>query len=285
MIKIYIPYNNDKQCVYREQAFSNVYKYYSSIDDFEVKILSSTPFSRAAARNAVFEDRLEDNETVFFSDADIITPEPQIREAVNKASETGEMVLAYSELSKLNAQESREYLLTRELKKSKKLIKNQCSGSFAIPVDLLMGIGGYDERFFNWGCEDRVFYFIAAYFADREFCQRVPGIAYHFFHPRSENAGRRFLVSNPLFSEYLQAFGISVHTFRKYKESKVESIERLMGESKKYQGKYKKEIIPFKVREVVKFTKGKKVVLVLKNTEQYKRLKKAKGYKYEGVGI
>jgi len=283
MINIYIPYNNDKQCVYREQAFSAVYKYYSSIKDFDVKVLSSTPFSRAAARNAVFEDRLEDNETVFFSDADIIVSEAQVREAVSKASQSQEMILAYTNLSKMNAQETRYYILTGDAVKNKRLIKFQCSGSFAIPVTLLRKIGGWDERFIEWGCEDRVFFYLAAFLRDKVYCQRLPGIAYHLFHPRSENARKRTLIENSIYREYLQAFGISVDTLKSYKKPNLAKIWELRGRAQSSQQDSIKEIIPFQSRTVVQFKKKRKVVLVLKDTKLYKKLLQSKEYEYEGV--
>jgi len=283
MINIYIPYNNDKQCVYREQAFSAVYKYYSLIEDFNVKILSSSPFSRAAARNAVFEDELDDNDIIFFSDADIITLEEQIRNAIETAANTGEMVLAYTELSKMKAQETRDYVSTGKLTKSKKTVKFQCSGSFAIPVPLLREVGGWDERFTEWGCEDRVFFYLAAYLRGRNHCQRLPGMAYHLFHPRSENAGKRALSENSLHRKYLQALGISINTLKSYKKPNIEKIQELMWEAQDSQQNSIKEIIPFQVQKIVKFKKKQKVVLVLEDTEKYKNLLQSKEYEYEGA--
>jgi len=283
MINIYIPYNNDKQCVYREQAFSAVYKYYSLIEDFNVKILSSSPFSRAAARNAVFEDELENNDTVFFSDADIITPEEQVRKAVETAKNTEEMVLAYTDLSKMNAQETRDYVSTGNVVKKKRLIKFQCSGSFAIPVTLLKEIGGWDERFIEWGCEDRIFFYSAAFLRSKSLCQRLPGIAYHLFHPRSENAGKRALIENSLHREYLKAFGISINTMKSYRKPNPTKILELMEEAQGFQQNSVKEIIPFQTRAVIKFKKKRKVVLVLEDTEKYKNLLQSKEYEYEGA--
>jgi predicted glycosyltransferase involved in capsule biosynthesis len=283
MIKIYIPYNNNKQCIYREQAFSAIYNYYSSIEDFDVKILSSTPFSRASARNSVFEDKLEDTDTIFFSDADIITPEDQIRSAVKKSSETDEMILAYSLLSKMNYEETCAFVSKRKLVKSRKMIKFQCSGSFAITTTLLKEVGGYDERFTEWGCEDRVFFYLAAFLRNKSYCERLPGIAYHLFHPRSKNAGRRFLAENDLHREYLQAFGISIDSLKKYKKTDVRKIKKLMKESEEFKNKSKKEIIPFNASKVVKFRKNRKIILVLKDSEKYKKLLNSKEFQYEGV--
>jgi predicted glycosyltransferase involved in capsule biosynthesis len=283
MIRIYIPYNNDDLCVYREQAFSVVYNYYSSIKGFKVKILFSSPFSRAAARNAVFEDRLKNSDTVFFSDADIITPEEQVREAVKISANTGGMVLAYTDLSKMNAQKTRDYLSTGVFTKSKKLIKNQCSGSFAIPVKLLKEIGGWDERFTEWGCEDRVFFYLAAFLRDKTHCQRLPGIVYHLFHPLSKNAGKRTLRVNSLYQDYLRAFGISFDTLKSYKEADPEKIQKLVKEAKNHQQNSTKEIIPFQLRTIAKFKKKRKIVLTLTDTELYKTLTQSKEYEYIGA--
>lgn len=283
MIKIYIPYNNDGLCVYREQAFSAVYKYYSSIKGFKIKVLSSSPFSRAAARNAVFEDRLKNSDVLFFSDADIITPEGQVRKAIEIATDTGEMILAYTDLSKMNAQETRDYLSAGGFTKPKKLIKNQCSGSFAIPVKLLKEISGWDERFTEWGCEDRVFFYLASFLRDKTHCQRLPGIAYHLFHPSPEGAGKRALRVNSLYQDYLRAFGISFDTLKSYKETDSEKLQTLMEEAKSYQQNSTKEIASFQPRAIAKFRKKRKIVLTIMDTELYKTLTRSKEYEYIGA--
>lgn len=283
MIKIYIPYNNESLCVYREQAFSAVYKHYSSIKDFKVKILSSSPFSRAAARNAVFKNRLRNSDIIFFSDADIITPEEQVREAVETATNTEEMVLAYTALLRMNAQETRDHLSTGTFTKSKKLIKNQCSGSFAIPVKLLKETGGWDERFTKWGCEDRVFFYLAAFLRDKTHCQRLPGMSYHLFHPSPVGAGKHALRVNSLYRDYLKAFGISFDTYKKYKESDPEKLQVLMEEAKSYQQNSIKEVVPFQPRTVARFRKKRKIVLTLTDTELYKTLTRSKEYEYLGA--
>ncbi len=282
MIKFYIPYNNDKDCVYREQAFSVVYKYYSSIENFDVKILSSTPFSRAASRNAVFKDKIKDSDIIFFSDADIIVPKEQVIKAVERAKELDEMVLSYNLLSKMNVDETNEFIRSGKLQKSRKTVKFQCSGSFAISFKLFKEIGGYDERFYEWGCEDRVFYYSAAFLRGRTYCERLKGDAFHLYHPRSENASKKAMVENILHREYLDAFGISIDSLRKNKNP---DNNKILNIKKNSLNGTKKEIISFKCREVLRFRKDRKVALCLKGSEQYKRLLKSKEYICEGAVI
>lgn len=282
MIKIYIPYNNDRGCVYREQAFSAIYKHYAFIEDFDVKILSSNPFSRAAARNAIFEDRLEDSEVVFFSDADIIVSKEQVQNAVKKAEKLNEMVLAYDVLSKMNVHETHEFIKSGKLQKRGKTVKFQCSGAFAIPMNLFKEVGGYDERFTKWGCEDRVFYYIAAFLRGKTYCTRLNGCAFHLFHPPSKNASKRTLTENELHRKYLRALGISHETLKKYKEPSPDKIFKL---KKNSLNGAKKEILPFMPKEILRFRKNRKVALTIKGSEQYKRLIKSKEYICEGAVI
>lgn len=282
MIKIYIPHNNHKNCIYREQAFSAVHAYYSSIEDFEVKILSSTPFSRSAARNAIFEDRVDDRDIIFFSDADIITPENQIREAVEKSRVSDEMVLAYTLLYKMNVDETNQYIKSKILKKSKKSVKFQCSGSFAISVKLFKEIGGYDERFNKWGCEDRIFYYLANFHRGKEHCERLKGDAFHLYHPISKNANRKSILENKLFLKYLDALGISLRSLQRVKRPEE---KKLIDLKKTSLNGAKKEIIPFKNREILRFRKDRKVVVVIKNSEEYQRLIESNEYTCEGALI
>lgn len=282
MIKIYIPYNNNRGCVYREQAFSTIYKHYNSVEDFDVKILSSNPFSRASARNAIFEDELEDSEVVFFSDADIIVSKEQIQNAVKKAEQLNEMVLSYDVLLKMNASETHEFIKSGKFQKRRKTVKFQCSGSFAIPVNLFKEIGGYDERFTKWGCEDRVFYYMAAFLRNKTYCTRLSGCAYHLFHPPSKNASKQTLRENNLHREYLKAFGISYETLKKYKEPSPNQIFEL---KKNSLNGAKKEIVPFIDKEILRFRKNRKIALTIKGSEQYKRLLKSKEYICEGAVI
>ena len=279
-MKVYIPYNNNAECPYRELSFCAVYNYYSSIENCEVKVLSSTPFSRSAARNAIFEDEVEDNETVFFADADIIVPKNQMFEASEKAEELNEMVLAYDILYKYNPEETRSYIETKKLVKSKRKVKFQCSGAFAIPMSLFNEVGGYDERFTKWGCEDRVFYYMSAFLVGKSTCTRLKGSAFHLYHPKDKDAEKKTLIENTLHRSYLDSFGISIESLKKYKEPSKDKIFKL---KRKAVNGSKKEILPFIGKEIIKFRNKRKIVLAIKDSKRYNRLIKSKKFECECV--
>lgn len=269
MAKIFIPYHNES-CIFRAKAFSRVYNYYISYG-FDVIVLSSKPFTRAAARNAVFETELKDKETIFFADADIIIPIEQVREAIKEAQISQGMVLAYDKLVKTNFG---DHNLSGPFNK---VIKFQCSGGFAIPVALLNKTQGWDERFTTWGCEDRVFYYTAAYLVGKQTCKRLTGKAYHLYHPKDLEANNKTLRTNSLHQKYLEAFGISVKTLKAIKPANKKQLERLFQEKNQNSG-YKKLIVPFKEQEILTYKKKRKILKVIKNSKIHNQIKQTSDY-------
>jgi hypothetical protein len=89
-------------------------------------------------------------------------------------------------------------------------------------------------------------------------------------------------VENELHREYLEALGISHETLRKYKEPNSDKIFKL---KKKALNIFKKEIIPFIDKEILRFRKNRKIALTIKGSEQYKRLLESKEYILEGAVI
>lgn len=83
-----------------------------------------------------------------------------------------------------------------------------CSGALVLPVQALDVVGGYDERYTVWGCEDRSFLIAMETLIGP--AVRMPGQALHWWHPaanRSEMNRRPFDRQRLLASRYREAAG------------------------------------------------------------------------------
>jgi predicted glycosyltransferase involved in capsule biosynthesis len=56
----------------------------------------------------------------------------------------------------------------------------------AVPRKLWDEVGGFDERFVGWGGEDNAFWHACTVISGAE-PARVPGYAYHLWHPAASN--------------------------------------------------------------------------------------------------
>lgn len=199
----------------RKKAFKSVYDHYSKLG-YNIFIGESDPFTRAAARNGSVPNI--DFDVLFFADADIIVPLEQIQEAIYLAYEKNEMVIAYEDLLLLDKEQTDFFYKTNKFDSfEKKLIKNQISGSFAITKKLWNQVGGYDERFKEWGGEDRAFYYSCAAVKNKFENKRIKGSAYHLFHKRKETEQFQFLSENCLLKKYKNSLELS-DKFYTYKE-------------------------------------------------------------------
>lgn len=202
---ICIPFSSDDN--YRRKAFQEVYWYYSKLG-YNIYIGESDPFTRAAARNGAVPN--SDFDVIVFLDSDIIVPLDQIQKAIEIAYNENELVLAYSDLYYLNQEQTDFYYNNKKFDKSwKKIIKNQISGAFAIPKNLWKKVGGYDERFTEWGGEDRAFYYSCAAVQNKTENKRIEGFAYHLYHPKSEFDSLEFIQDNWLLKKYKKVLELS----------------------------------------------------------------------------
>lgn len=145
-------------------------------------------FNRSAAINSAARDA-GDWDVAVVCDSDTVVPGAQFEEAVSNASETGLVTSALSKVVELS-RESTDKLLTgaendvRHLKKDRLRTKDDMTQSsvIAVPRALWDIIGGFDEEFCGWGCEDNVFW-LAATVLSGAAPRRVDGSAFHLWHP------------------------------------------------------------------------------------------------------
>ena len=143
-------------------------------------------------------------------DSDTVVPPTQLEAAVGRAHDTGLLVsalIAVVELSRkstarlLGGTQSDIAALGR-IRTRRKDDMTQ-SSVIAVPKTLWDAIGGFDEGFCGWGCEDNAFWIAATLLGGAECGDptaagkplRVDGAAYHLWHEKAS----KIKVFDPIF--------------------------------------------------------------------------------------
>jgi hypothetical protein len=172
-------------------------------------------FNRSAARNAAINKAFADGaEVAFVIDTDTIVSHDQLWAASYLARETGQLVLAFDEYTRLTKQSTISLLAGRQSFQGD-TIKHHASGAIAIPRSLWDEVGGYDERFGSWGGEDRALWLACNAVRGRVDSLRVPGVAYHLWHQRS-----------PENNSALPCYQDNIELAKRYKVAAGVSLER-----------------------------------------------------------
>ncbi|KAA0101257.1 hypothetical protein CIW49_07185 [Mycolicibacterium sp. P1-18] len=144
-------------------------------------------FNRSAAINAAAVEA-GDWDVAVVCDSDTVVPAAQLEEAVATAHRTGLLTSALSKVVELS-RESTDLLLSgvdadvTRLKKDRTRTKDDMTQSsvLAVPRSLWDAVGGFDEEFCGWGCEDNAFWLAATVFGGGDPI-RVQGSAFHLWH-------------------------------------------------------------------------------------------------------
>lgn len=175
---------------------------------------SSWP-NRARARNLAIRDATGATvDCLMLADADTQVPMHQVMVAAETAFRTGTVVYPYDDYQKINRPVTDQLLKNgcddwqaRAADGARHV--NPCSGALVVPVSLIGEIGGFDERYTAWGCEDRCFLLAAETVVGP--ARRVPGPAWHWWHPRAADKGvqhnRGYEDQRILARRYVQAAG------------------------------------------------------------------------------
>ncbi len=136
-------------------------------------------FRAAEARNAAI--RKGDGEIVFVVDADVLVNPLAAEEAVELAAATGGYVVAHTDLDYLDADATHQLIDTGVAGDGRVGSYHRTwFGAFAVPRALFEKVGGYDERFGEWGQHAMAFWFACRTLGGHN---RVPGSAVHLWHP------------------------------------------------------------------------------------------------------
>jgi hypothetical protein len=157
-------------------------------------------FNRSAAINGAAR-QAGDWDVAVVCDSDTVVPPAQFEKAVSEARKTGLLTSALTRVVELS-KESTDQLLTggeidiRKLDIDRTRTKDDMTQSsvIAVPRALWDAIGGFDEEFRGWGCEDNAFWKAATVLGgtgrtqvlgeslDRGKPLRVNGCAFHLWH-------------------------------------------------------------------------------------------------------
>ncbi len=180
------------------------------------------PFNRAAARNAAVAEltgNVPDWDVAVLSDADVMLADAdQLHTAVNVARQTGRLVYAHTWQATLGRDATERVLAGEDpatLPRDDAEWEQQTySGVYAVPRPLWDTLGGFDERFTGWGCEDMAFMLGAKVFGGR--VARTTGTVYHLHHdrPREEREGQPYYPANHALFERYQAASKSATAMR-----------------------------------------------------------------------
>jgi hypothetical protein len=206
---ICIPYHKSNPIdIHREKAYQKTKEYYSklSFPTFYGDTYTDS-LNRAKLRNYTVNLIDCDYDLILFFDADVLVPYKQIQEAIKLSYETNEMVIMYDFLYLLSERVTEQYYRDNFLDdKYGTRIATPPSGAFVVPRNIWETVGGQDERFTDWGGEDRAFYFACAAVKNKRVVKRISGKAWHLYHPRKKYT-LQDLHSNPILQKYVKAVG------------------------------------------------------------------------------
>lgn len=157
-------------------------------------VATEGPFNRSAALNRA-ATIAGDWDVAVIADGDTVVNHDQVAAAIQRAHETGRMVLAFDEWLSLD-QDGTDRILRGYAGSWRPFVRwdkdNAVSSCLAVPRHLWNNLGGFDERFRGWGFEDRAFFLAARASSGVD---RIPGAAWHLWHPRSNE-------KNPKHADY-----------------------------------------------------------------------------------
>lgn len=155
------------------------------------------PFNRSAAVNTCANG---DWDVLLIVDADIVRPPiAQLDRAIRLAERTGQLVVAYERRLNLTSQVTRRLVngwTVDPTSHVQTVLDGSLSSVVVVPRRLWDAVGGMDERFIGWGCDDTAFHHACATIG--EGWHRVPGDVWHLWHERQPERQRGGQPMHPL---------------------------------------------------------------------------------------
>lgn len=151
------------------------------------------PFNRSAALNAAAK-QAPDADVFLLIDADVIADPEAVRSAVEVAHATERCVISHHERIMLNKAGTSKVLggydgPWRVRSMVANVYTDSVSCALAVPRAVWDEVGGFDERYENWGYEDSAFAIAAETLTGRTFL-RLASELYHLHHAPSPGAAK-----------------------------------------------------------------------------------------------
>lgn len=156
------------------------------------------PFNRSAAINDAAR-AAGGWDVAVICDSDTVVPPIQFEKAICDAHETGRLASALTKVVELSRKSTDRLLADKETEirtlgrvRTRRKEDLTQSSILAVPRTLWDAIGGFDEEFCGWGCEDNAFWIAATLLGAardggnaRGEPLRVHGAAYHLWHEKA----------------------------------------------------------------------------------------------------
>lgn len=212
MVKIVaaIPYRPDFG--HRDQLFTHLKTNFWNIIGFELLIGANNddPFNRSKALNQALTGSWD---VAILADADTWVAGHQLQDAIKKARTTHRLTAAFDTVIELNRTTTMSILagktpLSGSFDGAEKIRTREYetqSSMLVITRDLWDQVGGFDERFTGWGCEDNAFFKACELHGGT--AERVTGNAFHLWHPPAKGKfhGIQYKRNLNLWMKYQQA--------------------------------------------------------------------------------
>lgn len=137
------------------------------------------PAGAAATRNLLVQQA--DTEIVVILDADVLAPSEAITDLATLAAQTRGYVAGHTDIHYLTEAQTVEVIAGKDVTYGElERHSRTWFGLVAFPRALWEQVGGFDERFGEWGRFEIAFWHACKTFAPLD---RIPGTVYHLWHP------------------------------------------------------------------------------------------------------
>lgn len=164
------------------------------------------PFSRSGSRNLAAE-LAGDWDVAAFVDADtLVRDSAAVLQAIDRASNTGRVVIPHDEYLALSARGTELVLAGRATgwRMILRRVEGVPLGVIVVPRQAWRTLGGFDERFTGWGGEDVAFARAARTLVGVD---RLAGQIWHLWHPRDTTKAAYLDGPKELVTRYAAAVG------------------------------------------------------------------------------
>ena len=203
---VIVPYRPDNG--HRDTLWNFLKTHYWAHDEVVVGEHVGGPFNRSKAINQAAN---RDWDVAVIADADTWVPRFQLDSAITIAKMTNRLTAAFSMVGELTPGCTQTILACQSLDAplSMQKIRTRAlevqSSMLVVTRKLWDQTGGFDERFAGWGGEDNAFWHAATLHSGEP--QRIPGYAYHLWHPEAQGKrqGITYRRNNSLWNRYARA--------------------------------------------------------------------------------